>query len=469
MIPTTARWFSRNNKAHSAALQGTDEHDRMSRLLNESVVISDQLNAAVDEVNYSANHLTEIADVSAQHEQNLRANSTLAMNRIEEAFSSLQEVASAAEQISGASAHLSTKSKETKEVVLDVCRSLTSTDEVMNELSKNNRSMDQHIRELIEHTSFINEINQFIQEIVSQTSLLALNASIEAAHAGEYGRGFSVVANQIKKLAEQSGEAVKRSSAIVEQIEQGVKLVVDAVDMEKSSVQRGVAEMTVSRERMDLIFSRIIEVDELVEQTNVASKQQTNHMTESTAMLKDVVDSVNETMQSVDNTLKMTQLQRDQIGNLNRISSNLRRSSSDLSQAIDQVGVTRSVQSDLAASVNVGKIQEWLRTVAADSELITLQQAEHEIKLTSLLKNKTEIEAIWSNRTDGSFIFSLPEAGLLNAKGREWWKRAVEGQIFQSEVYVSAITKQLCMTVSVPIRNKDGIVVGVVGADISIA
>jgi len=118
---------------------------------------------------------------------------------------------------------------------------------------------------------------------------------------------------------------------------------------------------------------------------------------------------------------------------------------------------------------HVGSIQEWLRTAAADSLLISLNKSEHEAKLTSLLKNKTEIEAIWSNRADGSFIFSLPEAGLLNAKGREWWKRAVAGQIFQLEVYVSAITKQLCLTVSVPIRNVDGIVVGVIGADISIS
>lgn len=465
-MSATTRWFSRNPKIHSADSQGTEERARMTRLLNESVVISDQLNAAVDEVDHSASRLTEIADVSAEHEKKLRSSSLLAMKRIEEAFSALQEVASAAEQISGASSHLNIKSKETKEVVLDVCRSLTNTDEVMNELNKNNRSMDVHIRQLIEQTSHINEINQFIQEIVSQTSLLALNAAIEAAHAGEYGRGFSVVAQQIKKLAEQSGEAVKRSSAIVEQIEHGVKRVVDAVDMEKLSVERGVAEMAVNRDRMDVIFSKITEVDELVGQTSMASKQQTDHTADSTLMLKDVVDSVNETLQSVDSTLQMNQLQREQIGNMNRISHNLRRSSSDLTQAIEQVGMRRS---DQDVKVNVAGVQEWLRIAAADSQLAALNIAEHEAKLSSLLRAKTEIEAIWSNRLDGSFIFSLPEAGLLNAKGREWWKKAIAGEIFQSEVYVSAISKQLCLTVSVPIHNTQGKVVGVIGADISIS
>ncbi|MBB3150627.1 methyl-accepting chemotaxis protein [Paenibacillus endophyticus] len=438
----------------------------MTRLLNESVVISDQLNAAVDEVDQSASRLTEIADVSSEHEQKLRSNSTLAMSRIEEAFSALQEVASAAEQISGTSSHLNTKSKETKEVVLDVVHSLTSTDEVMQDLNRNNQSVEEHIRQLIEQTSHINEINQFIQEIVSQTSLLALNASIEAAHAGEYGRGFSVVAQQIKKLAEQSGEAVKRSSSIVEQIEGRVKQVVDAVDREKHSVERGVAEMTVNRDRMDLIFSRIVEVDELVEQTSAASKQQTDHMTESTLMLKDVVDSVHDTLQSVDSTLEMTKLQREQIGHMNRISQTLRRSSTDLSLAIEQVG---DRQTNREIKVNVASVQEWLRLAAADLKLAQLSQNEHEPKLTALLKSKAEIEAIWSNRADGSFIFSLPEAGLMNAKGREWWKRAMAGQNFQSEVYVSAITKQLCLTVTVPIYGADGSVAGVIGADISIA
>ncbi|SFI91937.1 hypothetical protein SAMN02799624_02675 [Paenibacillus sp. UNC496MF] len=50
--------------------------------------------------------------------------------------------------------------------------------------------------------------------------------------------------------------------------------------------------------------------------------------------------------------------------------------------------------------------------------------------------------AVWSNRDDGTFIFSQPEAGQLNAKGRDWWQGAMEGRAFASAVYVSAITKK---------------------------
>ncbi|MDQ0060813.1 methyl-accepting chemotaxis protein [Paenibacillus harenae] len=463
-MSAVARWFSRNNPSAEGPSNGY-HHERMTKLLNESVVISDQLHAAVDEVDQTIGHLTDIADQSAVQEQTLRANSSLAMSRIEETFAALQEVSSAAEEISEASAHLNRKSQETKEVVIDVCRSLTSTDQVMSDLNAHNQNMEQHIRQLIDQTSYINEINQFIQEIVSQTSLLALNASIEAAHAGESGRGFAVVAQQIKKLAEQSGEAVKRSSELVEQIENGVKRVVDAVDLEKASVERGVAEMAVNKERMDVIFSRIVEVDKLVQQTSAASSQQTAHMAGTTLMLKDVVGSVDETLQSVDGTLRMTKKQREQIGKLNRISRNLQRSSADLSEAVDQVGINRV---DNTVKVNVQSLLEWLRVAATDQELASLDEIKHEAKLTELLRSKPEIEAIWSNRDDGSFLFSLPEAGLLNAKGREWWKRAIAGQTFRSEIYVSAITKQPCLTISVPII-KDGVkIIGVIGVDISL-
>lgn len=459
---TTARWFTRSS---AAELQAIEENKRMTALLNESVVISDQLNAAVDEVDGAINHLTDIADRSAEQENVLRSSSTLAMHAIEEAFTALQVVANAAEQISGASSHLKDKSKETKDIVLDVCRSLLSTDEVMNELNTQNRNMEQHIHELIQHTSHINEINSFIHEIVSQTSLLALNASIEAAHAGEHGRGFAVVAAQIKRLAEQSSEAVKRSAQMVEHIESGVKHVVRAMNEEKASVARGVEEVAVTKDRMDVIFEKISEVDELAGQTNIASSQQTEHMTNSTIMLKDVVGSVDATLQSVDDTIMMTKLQREQIEKLGRIRINLRRSSGDLTKAIDHIGVKRTVN---AAKGNITVLRQALMQAGADPRLMSMQEEAHEAFLTELLRIKPDIEAIWSNRRDGSFVFSLPEAGLLNAKGREWWKKAMAGDAFQSEIYVSAITKQYCMTLSVPIRDLEGNVIGVVGADMSI-
>ncbi|WP_219835942.1 methyl-accepting chemotaxis protein [Paenibacillus sp. R14(2021)] len=455
-------WSQKNG---SAKQDEVESNGVLTQLINESLVISDQLTAAVEEVNQSIGQLTDIADQSAVTETDLRDCSESARERIGGTFLTLQEAAAAAEQISDTAQLLDTESKETKAVVLEVCRSLTNTDKVMSDLQHHNGTMERHIRELIEQTSRINEINSFIQEIVSQTSLLALNASIEAAHAGEFGRGFSVVAQQIKKLAEQSNEAVLKSNGLVEEIEFGVKQVVASVDLEKAAVEQGILEMAQTKERMDLIFTRILEVDKLVSQSSEASKQQTQSMAATTDMLKDVVGSVNQTLISVDKTLELTHKQRRQINKLDRISTNLRKSSSELTKAIGQVGVNNDHKH---GHVNVGDALDKLSRLAADGAVSSLDENTHQVLLTKLLQALPDVEAVWSNRDDGSFIFSLPEAGLLNAKGREWWRRAMEGRTFTSPVYISAITKKPCITISVPIRSADGRWIGVAGADIRV-
>ncbi len=98
-----------------------------------------------------------------------------------------------------------------------------------------------------------------------------------------------------------------------------------------------------------------------------------------------------------------------------------------------------------------------------------MSEDSHREILGGWLKRTAGMEAIWSNRSDGSFVYSEPEAGLLNARGREWWKRAMEGETFVSEVYISAITKRPCMTVSMPLRRIDGTAFGVIGIDIVVS
>ncbi|ANE49117.1 hypothetical protein SY83_22350 [Paenibacillus swuensis] len=436
------------------------------QFVNESQVVSDQLNAAIEEVNLSIEGLNRVADSSTQIEEQLRNHSRLAVNRINEAFSSLQEVAAAADQISDTSAYMNTESQSTQTVVMHVVQSLTKTNEVMDSLRSYNQTMDERIRELSDHASKIEEINSFIQGVVSQTSLLALNASIEAAHAGEYGRGFAVVAQQIKKLAEQSNEAVKRSSLILNSIEQGVGQVVASVEQEKLAVARGLDEMQNIQHSMDDIFNRISQVNHLVGQTNDSSTHQTSLMAESTNMLQDVVYTVNNTLESVEVTLHQLNTQRTEINKLQRVNEKLKSSSSELIHSIQQVGVTSQTQQ---VDMDLEPMRTLLGAIASDPKLAGLDERSHAEGLTRYMKANAEIEAIWSNRADGSFVFSLPEAGLLNAKGREWWKQAMDGHLYLSPVYISAITKKPCITMSKVILDPSGNPAGVVGMDLIIS
>ncbi|MFD0675207.1 methyl-accepting chemotaxis protein [Cohnella sp. GCM10027633] len=455
----------------ASSAQQANESERenqaaLRRMVEEAVVISDRLQATVSEVDSSMGQLGAIADRSAAQEDKLRANSKTAMTRLEEAFSALQEVSAASQEIRSVTEVMSAQSKETREVVVEVCRSLTHTDEVMNDLSTNHGTMEARVNELIDQASKIGEINALIQEIVAQTSLLALNAAIEAAHAGEHGRGFSIVAQEIRKLAEQSSQAVKRSSGIVQNIESGIRQVVSSVNQEKKSVSLGMEEMGKTRERMDIIFNQFLKVDEHVNRTLEFAVEQADRTTATNVMLEDVVESLGATMTSVDDTLAQNNRQRAEIGNLGRVSEELKESADELVAAVQQAG---GRMWEGAVSADTAKWTELLRVVTTDATLAGLDEETHRLVLGGLLKRSNGMEAIWSNRADGSFVYSEPEAGLLNARGREWWKRAMAGEAFVSEVYISAITKRPCLTVSMPLKRFDGTAFGVVGIDITVS
>ncbi|WP_127586250.1 methyl-accepting chemotaxis protein [Paenibacillus koleovorans] len=441
--------------------------ERLNGFLNESQVLADRLTAAVVEVNQSIAGLNEIADRSLSEEKRLRHSSQQTLFTIEQTFAALQQVTAAADQIRDVSGQLGRESEDTQQKVVDISLSLDATDKVMEDLHANHDSLGTSMALLTEHTDKIEEINSFIREVVDQTSLLALNASIEAARAGEMGRGFNVVASEIRRLADQSSQAVARSTETLEAVEKSVHEVVASVHAEKEAVFRGIQEMKRMKEGIGLILEKIIQVHGLVSHTERAGEQQAEQMRSTTARLAQAVELVNEALTSVDRTLEQTEHQRMETVKLQTVSSGLSRASDEMVSAINGIR-TQEDRLEIPQPILEGFLKK-LGDVAATQELTGLLPADHARALGRLLADTGGIEAVWSNRSDGSFLFSMPEAGLLNASGREWWRRAIQGETFVSNVYISAITKKPCVTLSRPVYGVNRVVIGVVGVDLDLA
>lgn len=441
--------------------------EQVRTLGSEMVVTSDRMHGALAEISRHTGELQRTADRSHELELALKSRSYEAKANMEDASSTMSGVARAAESIQQLTDKLGRSMREASREVAEMVDSLKNTDEVMKELEEQSSDMFEKFTALSKHIATVESINEVIVGVVEETSLLALNASIEAARAGEQGRGFAVVAGRIRKLAEQSRSSVDRSSALLVDINQGVRQVLESVDRERASVERGVSEVGSVKSRLAGISGTVRTVDEAVEETVKATVRQSELIAGALDELNGAVGLLNETIASVDVTLEQVERQRSQIGELNGVSAQMLAESQALRQSVNEIAGSHKIR-DSRYAEKLETVKKLLLRLSSREELRVPDSDTHRKVLAGLLNEAADVQAIWSNRTDGTFIFSQPEAGLLNAKQRDWWIGAMNEGNFVSEPYISAITKRPCITLSRTITDESGNTVGVVGVDLAV-
>lgn len=161
----------------------------------------------------------------------------------------------------------------------------------------------------------------------------------------------------------------------------------------------------------------------------------------------------------------MMEQQRRQIGRMQDIYANLDQTAHEMYESLQSVARERETE---VAADSFKDVLERLSRLAREPELKEFAPICHERLLSRWLEENAGVEAIWSNRADGTFIYSKPAAGLVNAKGREWWQKAIAGDTYVSKAYISAITKKPCITLSLGIRGDNDEIAGVIGIDLAI-
>lgn len=198
--------------------QGQDEVTRLQLAL---AGMQEHLRATLSRISGSATQLASAAEeLNAVTEEGARGLQQQ-NDEIEQAATAVNEMTAAVEEVAGNAVSTSTASQESSSAALDGQQRVSQTVVAIEHMNEEVQATSEQLRGLAERTLEIGKVLDVIRAIAEQTNLLALNAAIEAARAGEAGRGFAVVADEVRALAHRTQESTREIEAMVNGIQQG--------------------------------------------------------------------------------------------------------------------------------------------------------------------------------------------------------------------------------------------------------
>jgi len=229
-------------------------------VLSEVDAVVDETTTAVHQVGSSTEQLSAGAE-----EQSAQANEVAAA--VEEMSHTISANAGSVTRAAETARQNGQQAEQSACIVGDTVQKMREIADVVQESSET-------VRELGESSEEIEEIVSIINEIADQTNLLALNAAIEAARAGEHGKGFAVVADEVRQLAERTTEATSNISTMVEEIQAKTGDAVAAMRRGKKQVREGITLADETGDALDEIVDGTTETADTVSEIATATEQQ---------------------------------------------------------------------------------------------------------------------------------------------------------------------------------------------------
>jgi methyl-accepting chemotaxis protein len=259
--------------------------------------VTRQLREAVNSINTSAAELLAVASQVAAGAAQTSASTNQTTVTVEEVKQTAQLAHEKALQVAENSQALASIAEGGRAVSSEVVSGVERMQSEMGVVSE-------AINRLSEQAGAVGDIIATVNDLAEQSNLLSVNASIEAAKAGEQGRGFTVVAQEVKSMAEQSKQAVAQVRTILNEIEKAARVAVEAAEKSREAVEAGKQMSLDSVEGIDTLAATAIEAAQASTQISASARQQLAGMEQ----ISQAIQSINEaSAQAVSGTRQVEQ------------------------------------------------------------------------------------------------------------------------------------------------------------------
>jgi twitching motility protein PilJ len=302
-------------------------------LTQEATVTEDITGAIADSVNYTVEELRSLvsnvqntaarvaqttADVDATSTE-LLAASNEQLHEIRETGKSVVDMAGRINEVSAQAQESASVARQSLQAAESGLQAVQNAIGGMNSIRDQIQETSKRIKRLGESSQEIGEITELISDITEQTNVLALNAAIQAASAGEAGRGFSVVAEEVQRLAERSADATRQIAALVKAIQTDTQDAIGAMERSTQGVVEG-AKLS------DNAGTALTEIDRVSRQVADLIEQISNAASREAGLANVVADNIQHIFAVTEQTGEGTRATANQVRELSRMAEELRQS-----------------------------------------------------------------------------------------------------------------------------------------------
>ncbi|PKM95174.1 MAG: hypothetical protein CVU84_07580 [Firmicutes bacterium HGW-Firmicutes-1] len=435
----------------------------------EMQVVSSQIDSSTKEISGVLSKQKELSEQIFKNSENLTNANERSYANVSESVSISKEMAQNTEALQKYAQTLQASSSHSKEIISSQLDSIVKIIALIENISTTSHESMAYINKLFNSTTKISEILKTVQAFYKQTQLLSLNASIESARAGEAGAGFSVVANQIRTLAQNSSHSVDQISTIIEEIDYDIHNVIEQSKLTQTSVTTAVENTNIIQDGLKKIDETYSEVDEHIQGMRKKIDSNLTLFDTLNTTISESSTSSGQVAAEIESIHTHIHTLYEKTNDISKLEVNLKDTSKSLHALTDKVELDLLSDAKEKIKRQVSDLIENLTVLIKENpNLRDINTYSHKKILDIVLNGSNQMEAIWTNDAKGNFIYSNPPAGIANATVRDWFNESMKGIPYVSTIYISAISKSPCMTISIPIHDKSKQIVGVIGADIGI-